>query len=282
MIAWLLLLAAQPASMPASAPALAPGGTGADVSATVTFIFELDEGRLKAQESWNFDNRSGKRIGTEHLVFTLPAGAQRLGVDEDAAGWKGAEDSTRFFAINPLGAGASSVGAAYFLPFSGSSLRTTRTIPVQTVGMRVIIEDVDGLKVSANLKHQHRVSELNGLHFAIYDFEPLKANQTLELTFSGLPSRSTIPRGAAVLACVLIFVWMLISIRSSKSEVGTAGIGPLSAQARKEQIVKALELLERQFASQEVKERRYLRRHEELTRELAEVLRELELPREAR
>lgn len=272
----LALAVAQPASRPASQPNLQPGGTGADVTGQVTMILEVDEHRLKVQESWSLFNQSGKSIAAEHLVFRMPDGAFRLTVDEDVPGFTAEDDGSRFYATQALGAGQTPVAAAYFWPFDGDTAQTSRKIPVNVSGMRVIIENISGLQVTSNLEYTRRVRELNGLEFAIFDFSQLRAGQPFELRVSGLPNRSTLPRSLAVALVLGIVGWTFLALMS-KSSGGSTTYGPLSARARRDQIVKALEILEQQRAAEQIKPKRYERRHGELMHELAEVLREIEL-----
>ena len=270
-----LALLAQPASQPASQPNLQPGGTGADVTGQMTLILEVDEHRLKAQESWSLVNRSGKSVPPTELVFEMPRGTKRLSVDEDVKGFVGAEDGSRIFADQPLGAGQASVAAAYFWPFDGDTAKTSRRIPVNVNGMRVIVENIDGLSLTSNLEYQRRVRELNGLEFAIFDFSPLRAGQNLELSLEGLPSRNSWPRDASMAIVIALVLWMGWQL-SRRTEAVDGTMGPLSARARRDQIVKALEILERDRAADKVKEKRYERRHGELMANLADVLREIE------
>jgi len=271
-----LLLLAQPASQPASQPNLPGGGRAADVTGTVTVILEVDEHRLKTQESWSLSNASGKSVAPSELVFELPDGSRRLALDEDVPGFVAAEDGSRFFADRPLGAGVTTVAGAYMWDFDGDTAVASRRVPVNVNGMRLIIEDIDGLNLTSNLEFQRRVRELNGLNFAIFDFSPLKAGQRWELRISGLPSHSTMPRTVATAAAIAIVIWAVLAlVKREDSEEQT--YGPLSARARRDQIVKALEILERDRAAEKVKPKRYERRHGELMASLATVLREIEL-----
>jgi len=273
-----VLLLSQAASQPASQPSLPSGGSASDVTAQATVIIEVDEHHLKTQESWSLSNGGGKSVPASQLVFPLPKGSRRLSVDEDVPGFKGADDSQSIFADRDLGAGSTTFAAAYFWDFSGDTARFSRRIPVNVNGMRVIIEDIPGVSVSSNVKYQSRVRELNGLAFAIYDFAPITAGQTFQVTVSGLPSRATWPRAAALAITAGIVLWLIFSLLQKDPREATT-LGPLSAQARRDQIIKALEILEADKAEGSVKPKRYARRHGELMNELAVVLREIDLAR---
>lgn len=274
-----LLFISQAASQP-SQPALPTGGSAASVTGQVTIIVELEEHRLKTQESWTLSNPSGKSVAADQLSFPMPEDATRLSIDEDIPGFKAAEDATRIYADRPLSGGQSTFAGAYFWPMDGDTARWARKIPVNVNGMRLIIENVDGLTVESNLKYTNRVRELNGLNFAIFDFEPMPAGQVFDLTVTGLPSKTTLPRTVTLALVFSVVVWVILSLLR-KPDSSEQTLGPLSAQARRDQIIKALELLEADKATDKVKPKRYERRHNELMAELAKVLREIDLARPA-
>lgn len=275
-----LLLVAQASSQP-SAPSAPPGGSAVDVSAQATLIIEVDEHHLKTQESWTLANLSGKTVAAAQLVFDMPKKTRRLSVDEDVPGFKGAEDGSRIFADRDLGPGNTTFAGAYFWDFSGDTAEFSRRIPVSVNGLRVIIEDIPGVNVASNLQHQSRVRELNGLKFVIYDFAAMRGGQTFDLTISGLPSRTTLPRTVALALVAAIVLWLLWAVSTRVKEEDET-LGPLSAQARRDQIIKALEILEADKVADKVNAKRYERRHGELMNELADVLREIDLARARR
>jgi hypothetical protein len=267
----------QPASQPASRPAaLQPGGTAADVSGTVTWIFEVDEKVLHVQESWSLTNDSGRLVEKDQLRFPLPEDTRRVNLDEAVRGFKAAEDGTEIFATEAMGSGTKTISGAHMIDFSGDTAVVRRRIPVRMASARLIVENIDTLEVSANVEFDKRVRDLNGLTFQVISFAPMQPGSTLELRLEGLPSRTTWPRRAAVLAVLFIVGWAFWVMRRPAPE-GSAKLGPLSAQARRDRIVKAIEILERDFAEEKVNEKRYERRHEELMSELAAVMREIDL-----
>src|SRR5688572_20667098 len=146
MITLLLLLAQtgeQPASQPASQPAqLQPGGTGADVSGTVTWIFEVDEKVLHVQESWSLSNESGRLVEKDHLRFPLPADTRRVNLDENVRGFKAAEDGSEIFATEAMGRGTKEISGAHMIDFSGDTVVVRRKLPVRLTGARVIVENI--------------------------------------------------------------------------------------------------------------------------------------------
>ena len=272
-----LLALGQPASQPASQPNLPTGGTGRDVTATVTMILEPDENHVKVQESWSFSNTGGRIVDAAALSFPLPAGSRRISMDEEAPGFAGAEDGSRFYATQPLGAAPAAAALAYLWQTGGGSAELHRAIPVNVNGMRVIVEDIAGLEVTSNLRFTRRVRELNGLNFLILDFDPLTAGATWDLTVTGLPNHTTLPRTMAMVMVAGLVAWFLVQLASQRRSTAEVNLGAMAAPARRDRIVKALELLERDRAEDKVTDTRYARRHTELMKELADVLREIEL-----
>lgn len=271
-----LLALAQPASQPASQPNLPSGGTAQDVTASVTMILEPDENHIKVSESWSFANTSGKLVDAQVLSVPLPAGSRRLNV-EDSPAFAGAEDASRFYATQALGTSPLSAALAYLWATDGGDAEQRRVIPVNLSVGRVIIEDIEGVEVSSNLRFTRRVRELNGLNFLVLDFnEPLPAGSTLELTVKGLPSKTTLPRTVAMTLVAGLVGWFLLQLMSARSGA-EAPLGAMAAPARRDRIVKALELLERDRAEEKITDKRHARRHAELMKELADVLREIEL-----
>ncbi len=267
----------QPASQPAEAPAqIQLGGTGADVAGTLTWIYEIDEEVLHVQESWQLENTSGRLVEKDQLHFPLPARTRRVNLDKDVTGFAAAEDASEIYATEALGQGTKTVSGAYMVDFDGDSAVIRRTLPVRTTSARLIVENVDGLEITSNIQLDKRVRDLNGLEFQVITMAPIPAGGQVELHFDGLPSHITWPRRAALLVVIAIVGWMFWALQQPRSELASK-IGPLSAQSRRDRIVRAIEILERDYSEDKIKEKRYERRHEELMTELAHVLREIDL-----
>lgn len=274
-IALLLVLAAQ-SSQPSTRPTLQTGGTGADLKAKAILMVDIEEDGLNMSESWTLNNSSGKVVGQDHVDFPL-TGAKLLRVDEDVQGFVAREDSSGVHATGPLASGSKTVSFAYLQETHGSKLTIRRQIPVNVDQGMLIFPGIEDLSVASNHPMKDRMSEMNGRKFLVYDFDGLKAGSVLELTITGLPSHSAAPRFVAGAAAIAILGWMFFALSKGASQRREAVLGALSADARRDRIVKALDLLERDFQSEAIKEKRYKRRHGELMAELAAVLREIEL-----
>ena len=264
-----------PASVPASQPSLSSDGHGSDVQGDATVIYEIDEFQLKTQESWTLANSSGKLIDSSELVFDVPNGTRLFRLDEDVQGFKAQDDGSRFFATEPLKGGTTVVSGAYLTGFNGDSVTVRRSTPVNLRTLRLIIQNVSGLKFSSPLPHDRRMADLNGLEFAIFTLGPIPAGSSIAFTLEGLPTHSTLPAYLALALCVGVVGWMLYALSQPRSRpMRTMGV--LSAEARRDRLIKALELLDRDKAEDKIKPRRYAQRYDELMNELADVLREVD------
>lgn len=272
----LLALMAQPSSQPSSQPALKSGGTGRDVNADAIIMVDIEESSINMQESWTLTNNSGKAINPEHL--RIPVGAARLlRVDEDIPGFEADKDSSGVTATQGMGAGSRSVSFAYLKDTSGTSVKIRRRIPVNITKGTIIFPLIRGLSLSANHPVNERTADMNGRSFLIYDLANIPAGHELEMTVDGLPSHATWPRLVSGGAMLLVLLWMGLQLGEGRRKKKEIVFGAMSPLARRDRIVKAIELLERDYERETIKEKKYRRRYEELMTELAAVLREIEL-----
>ncbi|MEM7677100.1 MAG: hypothetical protein AAF449_13945 [Myxococcota bacterium] len=271
---------AQPASAPSSRPAnLVGGGTGADLQADVTFIYELDEMRFKVQESWTIRNDAQKLI--DSLEFRLPRGASLVTMDPNINTFKANEDGTAYSSAGPLGLGQHSAAAAYRLPFKSNRVAYERLIPVNMTSARVIVEEIDGLTISANVPSECESRDLEGLRFNVCSFGAVPAGTSFRLVFDGLPVRTPWLRTLALGTSLALMLWMIVALMKTTTAKAIP-ISSVSAAARRDQIIRALELLKEDFDKDEINEKRYERRRRELLAQLAEVLREIEISKTSR
>lgn len=268
-----LLLAAQ---QPSSQPAGPASGSPADVVAEVTFLFEIGEKSLGATENWNLGSQ-GKTIAATALAFEIHDGAKKVKVD-DKSGFHVEEGTLRLTSNQPL-TDDRPISISYETPFSGSKIVLRRTLPFNMSRARVVFEDLPGFRLETVPESVKRTRDLNGIKFAIWDFPSMPPGTQLELIATGLPSKPVWPKFLAVFAALAIAawaVWALINHRAPGADAALA-IGPLSGRARRDRLVKAIELLKRDFEASQLNEKQYARRHEALMQELAVVLREIEI-----
>ncbi len=282
-----LLLPAQggPPGQPASQPASQPGAITKDltgVSAQVTVIHELGDQALRTQESWTIAHNGSAAIDPSVLTVQYPA-IRLLKLDDDVQGFEAAEDRQTVKATRPLSPGMGSFAGAYILDTQRGTASYKRRFPVEVEVLRVILEEAPNLSVTSNIEATRRNRDLNGIKFAIWDFARIPANQEVSIEIKGIPYKPVWPTQLTMLIGALIVLWAFWAVRSGKVPGGelSSSKSPLSAGARKDRILRAIELLDEDLDREKVSENRYKRRHEDLTRQLAVVLRELDLEGQA-
>lgn len=283
LVLWVALAAAGQA--PSSQPASQPGTVTQDlrgVSAQITIIHELGDQSLRTQESWAIANHAGASIDPKLLTIEFPR-IRLLKLDDDVQGFEASEDRQTVRATRPLPPGTGSVSGAYILDTARGTATYRRRFPVEVEVLRVILEEAPGLTMVSNVEATRRSRDLNGIKFAIWDFARIPAQQEVNIEIRGIPYKSVWPSRVTLALAALIVLWAAYAIRTGRVPgTGVAGgLNPLSAAARRERILRAIQLLDRELAEEKVTENRYRRRHEDLTRQLAVVLRELDLESQA-
>ena len=278
--ACLLVALAVPAqaSRPASQPS-PTGGKASEIYGEFTVIFELGDGSMNTQESWRLRNDSARTVAPSETRVPVPAGARKLHADEEGGPFVAEPDSSAFKAKRALGPGEHSVSGAYVLPVDGGTVRFSRRVPFNMGGARLILEESSGLALSSNVKATKRSRDLNGVKFAIWDLEAFAPGTQLDIEISGLPSRSTLPRSIALGAIALILLWMIWALKTGTAPgaQATAPLGVLSAKARTDRIMRAVELLEAALAAEKITSEQHERRKKTLLKQLASTLRERSL-----
>lgn len=216
------------------------------------------------------------------LVFPLGSRVRRLQLDEDTEGFSANDAGSIVRATRDLRPGPGGFAGSYLLDFDGAAAVLERTFPVPVGGGRIILEDIPGLTVDGSTAFESRARDLNGLTFRIFDFGGLEAGHRFRVRISGLPSRSALPRQVALALSALAFLWMLAAVLRKPSGTLTPVLGALSAEARREQLLRALELLEEDRRAGRIEGKKHERRQKALMADLAAVLREIELARDAR
>jgi hypothetical protein len=269
----------------ASQPAEGASGGARDVTAELTMIFEVGEHQLNVQETWALRNRSAAVVPAAQLTIPLPRHAKFARVMEKTRGFMVAEALTSIDAVEALPPGDRELTEGWLYDVSGSSADIARPIPFAVEHARLIIQEAPGLSIATNMRAEKRTRDLNGRSFAVYEVSgPIPIGTTLDISLTGLPAHTLWPRRATVAIVIAIVLWMVWALYT-KAVPGKEGaeriVGPLSPRARRDQIVKAIEVLEQEYKEEKVKEKRFERRHAELLKELGAVLKEIELEKMA-
>jgi hypothetical protein len=268
-----------PSSQPSSQPASGAQGTSRDVNGDLALVIEIAENDLSIQENWTLSPAGGKQIPAAEIRFFAPENSKLLRMDQEAQGFRVTENMRAVEATAAL-TSQRTIAFGYLLSKTGSSALFTKILPVPISGGRIIVQDLPDLSVKVNVGEVvPRKRDLNGLMFAIYDLPPMSQGADLSITLRGIPSKTKWPKfGAAGVALAIIgwMIWALV-MRAAPGRDPAVAHSPVSAMARRDQIVKAIEVLERDLAAEKVKPKKFERRHSELMKELALVLREIEL-----
>ena len=263
------------ASQPASAPSVGP--VSANMLKSQVFLsFELEESYLKVQESWQIENPTNGHVPAEDIVYALGGNIRNLKLDEDVMGFATKEGSTVIRATGPIRPGSTHFAFSYRLPVSGSGradVRRRLSIPI-TSGS-IVAEDIEGVDVSGSLEFSH-TADLNGLNFRVFRMANLNREQELVIQFTNLPFHNAVPRYIAFALSGAAFVWLIWGLTTIPIS-NTSQKGALSAEARREQLVRALEILEEDRSSGQIEGKKYERRRKGLMADLASVLREVHL-----
>ncbi len=273
---------AEPASQP-SRPSGPPVGPEA-LEARLTLVFEVDEHHLKVQEMWQLTNHGRGPLPASVLDFRFGTNVRRLQLDEDAKGFEADEPGTMVRATQGIPAGGTaSFAASYLLNLSGRTALMQRRLPVPVTEGRAIFENISGLTVDGSTALEPRIRDMNGLSFKIFEFAGLPPGHDFQLRVVGLPSRSTLPRDVAMVLAALAFVWMVVELSRRRQTLAPARVlGALSAEARRDRLLAALELLEQDRQAGRIEGKSHAQRRKTLMQELALVLREIDLVASAR
>jgi hypothetical protein len=102
----------------------------------------------------------------------------------------------------------------FALPITGGSLDIAQTFPANLPHVEVIVKKIGALDVQSRQFEDHRDITANGDTAVVGEGRAVPAGQALEMTLSGLPHHSTLPRWTALglaFAIAFVGVWMTAS-----------------------------------------------------------------------
>lgn len=251
--------------------ALILSALGATGNADFTFIVDLDEGRLRIQEVWTL--RLEEPAAGGQVSLPLPPGARNVVQPEDQTGFAHDASGGRVVNRSGLPAGETQIFFNYDLPYATRDLTIRRSAPSPSVlGMRIAVPVIEGLTVRTPRSGQRSPREVGGVPFELIDvLRPFEDSNQLTIDLVGLPVRTAWPRWAAVAASVAL-VLATLALLASRARTRGAAIPRPELKARKERLLQALQLLDRERGAMD--EKAYGSRRNELLGELAEVLRQ--------
>lgn len=251
-----------------------------------TLYFEANEQGLQAEESWAIRNTGSAPVPAERLVLTMGPEVTSVHLEGDgAAGFALADDRRSVRATAPLPPGETRVlTLRYGVKLDGARLSMARNLPFEVSRARVILEDRPELTLGSSERVTRSERELNGVRFAIWEMTGVAAGKRIELDVAGLPVRPVWPQALALVAVTGVLVWAVGALRRGRAARPVGGGGgaqpavvPLSGVARRERLVRAVELLDDEHAQGKLDDEQHGRRRRALVDELAVVLRDLAL-----
>jgi hypothetical protein len=173
----------------------------------------------------------------------------------------------------PFPPGRTQVQVGYRFPYNGDTAVLAQQWPAAFEQLFVAAEKVGNLQISSPQFQQQQDATAGGAPFLMATGGRLNPGDTLTITLSGLPHRSTIMRdigiGAGVLI-VLIGLWAAVTAPKSRRE----HVQELAR--RKEKLMADLVALEEQHRQRRVDDRRYVSRRQALMTQLERVMGELD------
>ncbi|MFO0725005.1 MAG: hypothetical protein U1E65_14595 [Myxococcota bacterium] len=249
-----------------------------------SITFELVEEGLQVEENWQLQNQSDAEIPAEGLVLRIDRTAKGVRLPPKSDGVEVSEADSAVRADRPLGPKQGrTFSFRYLVPVGGSKYEFHRLIDFGLVAAHVGFVDTPGLSISSSRPLSKRVRDFGGVRWMVWDMGAVPAGSTLEFQALGLPNAGWGPRPVALAAGALILAWAIWAFRSQRAPGARARrtSGPDTAAARRERLLAALEILERDRKRERLDAAQHERRQRALLEELAVVLREAELEEKA-
>jgi hypothetical protein len=266
--------AATRARAEAEAAAKMPARPGVVVFGGETrIILEFQDDNLQVFYLLDVVNNARTPISVDGpLMIALPEGALGAGaLDGSSTLATVTPDTVRI--TGPFPPGTTSVQVGYRLPYGGDRATLTQKWPAAIEQLFVAVEKVGGLQVASPQFASQQEAEAGGSPFIMATGARIGAGESLTLSLSGLPHRSTLMRDVGLgLGALILAIGLWIGIRGLPGERDqTAQLGQ-----RKEKLFTELVQLEEQHRHGRIDDRRYAARRQSLTSQLERVLGELE------
>jgi hypothetical protein len=173
----------------------------------------------------------------------------------------------------PFPPGTTSVQVGYRLPYRGDRVSIEQKWPAAIEQLFVAAEKVAGLQISSPHFASHREAQAGGTPFLMATGGRINAGETLTLTLSGLPHRSTIVRDVGVGAGLLV---LAIGLWAGFTGARTGGARGAQLAERREKLFADLVALEEQHRRGRMDESRYAGQRQSLVAQLERVMGELD------
>lgn len=267
----MLVASASPGQAPPAA--LATGGAVA-FGEQSRFVIETGDDALNVFYILQIVNTAKTPVdGGGPLVFDLPDGAVGAGVLQGSAP-NAVAAGPRVTVTGPFAPGNTLVQFAYSVPLGSERIVLAQRMPAPLGRVTVIAQKIGAMQLQSPQIAQRREMAAEGQTYLVGEGGPLKAGDTLALTFDGLPHRPTWPRNVAlVLAIAIIGAGAWGASRVAPPQVSARR---QQMQARRDKLFAELAALEEQRRTGAVEARVYATRREQLVTALEDLYAGLE------
>jgi hypothetical protein len=238
------------------------------------FVIEIGEDALNVFNMLQITNTGKRTVKTAApLVFDLPKGAVGVGMMEGSTPSAVAAGS-RVTVNGPFPPGNTVVQFGYSMPLGDDTIALAQTLPAALPQVSLVVQKIGSMQLASPQLAQRREMSADGNTYIVAEGGALKAGDTLSLTLSGLPSRPTWPRNAAVALAVAILA----------AGAYSASLRPRTAepparqhlQSRREKLFAELAALEAQRRKGAIDADTYAARRESLVTALEDLYRGLD------
>ena len=208
----------------------------------------------------------------EPLYVVLPQGAVGAGALEGSSTLATVQGD-RIRINGPFPPGVTQVQVGYRYPYTGDTAVLAQQWPASFEQLFVAAEKVGALQMTSPQFEQQQDATAGGAPFLMATGGRLNAGDTLTITLTGLPHRSTTLRDGGIAAgVVILLVGLWAAIRIPKSHRNHLQ----ELVKRKEKLLADLVALEQQHRDHRVDDRHYASRRQALVTQLERVMGELD------
>ena len=208
----------------------------------------------------------------EPMFITLPEGGMGAGALEGSS-TQAVVQGDRIRINGPFRPGITSVQVGYRFPYKGDTAVLTQQWPAAFEQLFVAAEKVGQLQISSPQFERQQEANAGGTPFLMATGGRINAGESLTLTLTGLPHRSTIVRDVGIAAGVVILIagfWAAFGGQRARRD------RVVELTQRREKLLADLVALEEQHRQRPIDARRYASERQSLVAELERIMGELD------
>jgi hypothetical protein len=184
-------------------------------------VIEIGDDTLNVFNLMQVVNTAKRRVQTAApLEFVLPKAAVGAGIMEGSTPNAIAAGS-KITVTGPFQPGTTTVQFAYSIPLGSDTITLDQKMPAQLPQVAIIVQKAPGMELSSPQVKEHADRTAEGQNYIVGQGGAVRAGETLSLTLSGLPHRSTWPRNIALTLAALILgagAWGAARLRPAPGE----------------------------------------------------------------